>query len=204
MQQATRTDLCLSKVLWFVQQGWPSTVPEFAKPFSNRSELSVEEGCVLWGIRVLVPKKLQGRVLDELHSNHLGMSRMKSLARSYVWWPGLDHDTEEVAKGCASCQTVKDMPAFAPLHLGSGQCTCGSVDFAGPFQEKMYFIIVDAHSKWPKVFVMTSIISSNTIAVLRCVFASHGLPLQLVSDNGPQFLSEEFKQYLEANKVKHI
>ena len=76
MQQATRTDLCLSKVLWFVQQGWPSTVPEFVKPFSNRrSELSVEEGCVLWGIRVLVPKKLQGRVLDELHSNHLGMSQ---------------------------------------------------------------------------------------------------------------------------------
>ena len=78
------------------------------------------------------------------------------------------------------------------------------MDFAGPFQGKMYFIIVDAHSKWTEVFEMTSTTSSNTIAVLRCVFASHGSSLQLVSDNGPQFASEEFKQYLEANEVKHI
>ena len=68
----------------------------------------------------------------------------------------------------------------------------------------MYFVMVDVHSKWPEVFEMTSTTSSNTIAVLRRVFASHGLPLQLVSDNGPQFVSEEFKQYLEANRVKHI
>ena len=122
MQQATHTDPCLSKVLRFVQR--PSTVPEFAKPFSNRrSELSVEEGCVLWGIHVLVPKKLQGRVLDELHSNHLGMSQMKSLARSYVWWPGLDRDIEELAKGYASCQTELRLPNFLLSYRSTPHAT---------------------------------------------------------------------------------
>ena len=85
MQQATCTDPCLSKILQFTHWGWPFNVSEFAKPFSNRwGELSAEGGSVLWKTRVTVPKKLQGRVLDELHSNHLGMSRMKSYARSYV------------------------------------------------------------------------------------------------------------------------
>ena len=85
IQQATRTDPCLSKILQYTHHGWRSIVPEHAKPFSNRrSELSVEGVCVLWGTRIIVPKKLQGRVLDELHCNYLGMSRMKSLAQSYV------------------------------------------------------------------------------------------------------------------------
>ena len=167
----------------------------------------MEGGCLLWGTRVVVPKKLQGKVLNELHCNHLGMSRMKNLARSYVWWPGLDRDIEEITKGCTSCQVVKDMPAVAPLHPWSWPAKAWRrvhVDFAGPFQGKMYFVMVDAHSKWPEVFEMRSTTAISTIAVLRQVFASHGLPLQLVSDNGPQFVAEEFKQYLAANGVKHI
>ena len=208
IQQATRTDPCLSKILQYTHHGWPSIVPEYAKPFSNRrSELTVEGGCVLWGTRVIVPKKLQGRVLDELHCNHLGMSRMKSLAQSYVWWPGLDREIEEIAKGCTSCQGVKDLPAVAPLHPWIWPAKSWQrvhVDFAGPFQGKMYLIMVDAHSKWPEVIEMGSTTAKSTIAVLRQIFASHGLPLQLVTDNGPQFVSDDFKQYLEANGVKHI
>ena len=78
------------------------------------------------------------------------------------------------------------------------------VDFAGPFQGKMYLTMVDAHSKWPEVIEMGSTTAKSTIAVLQQVFVSHGLPLQLVTDNGPQFVSDGFKQYLEANGVKHI
>ena len=167
----------------------------------------MEGVCVLWGTRVIVPKKLQGRVLDELHCNHLGMSRMKSLARSYVWWPGLDQEIEEIAKGCTSCQGMKDLPAVAPLHPWNWPAKAWQrvhVDFAGPFQGRMYLIMVDAHSKWPEMIEMGSTTAKSTIAVLRQVFASHGLPLQLVTDNGPQFVSNDFKQYLEANGVKHI
>lgn len=169
--------------------------------------MSVEGSCLLWGTHVVVPKKLQGKVLNKLHCNHLGMSCMKSLARSYVWWPGLDRNIEEITKGCTSCQAVKDMPAVAPSHQWSWPARAWQrvhVDFAGPFQGKMYLVIVDAHSKWPEVFEMRSTTANSTIAVLRQVFASHGLLLQLVSDNAPQFVAEEFKQCLAANGVKHI
>ena len=50
-------------------------------------ELSVQDECLLWGSRVEVPEVLRPRVLNELHSGHVGICRMKSLARSYFWWP---------------------------------------------------------------------------------------------------------------------
>ena len=68
----------------------------------------------------------------------------------------------------------------------------------------MLFVVTDAHSKWPEVCVMDSTTSSKTISVLREMFARYGLPRQLVSDNGPQFTSGEFKQFLHANGIKHI
>ena len=68
----------------------------------------------------------------------------------------------------------------------------------------MFFIVVDAHSKWPEVEVMSTTTSEKTIEVLRSLFAHHGLSEKLVSNNGPQFTSAEFKQFLEGKSIKHI
>ena len=70
-------------------------------PYLNhRTELTIEEGCLLWGIRVVVPQKLQEIILRELHRDHLGMMRMKAVARSFVWWEGLDGAIESVVRSC--------------------------------------------------------------------------------------------------------
>ena len=76
----------LGRVLRLTQKGWPSTCPsEDLKPYYSRStELSVVHGCITWGVRVIVPKKLQLQVLLELHQGHLGIFRMKSLARAVM------------------------------------------------------------------------------------------------------------------------
>jgi len=68
----------------------------------------------------------------------------------------------------------------------------------------MFFIVVNAHSKWPEVEAMSATTSEMTIEVLRSLFAHYGLPEQLASDNGPQFTSSEFTQFLEGNHIKHI
>jgi hypothetical protein len=208
IQLATQRDPVLSKVLTYTRHHWPDDIPEELKPYSNRrDELTLEGNCVLWGIRVIVPNSLQGKVLEELHRNHAGMTQMKRVARSYVWWPKMDQNIEDLSKSCSACQSNRDDPAAAPLHPWTWPAKPWQrihIDFAGPFLGKMFFLVVDAHSKWPEAFEMPSTTSSATIRVLRHLFAAYGLPLQLVSDNGPQFCSQEFSTFLQENGVKHI
>ena len=68
----------------------------------------------------------------------------------------------------------------------------------------MFLIVVDAHSKWQEVIQMSSITTSKTVEALQVLFAKYGLPEQLVSDNGPQFTSEDFSQFMRMNGIKHI
>ena len=90
IRQWTDKDPLLSRVRTLVLQGWRDGEEEEMRPFSQRSEeLSVQDGCVLWGSRVSIPKKGQQGVLELLHDGHPGISRMKGIARSIVWWPGL-------------------------------------------------------------------------------------------------------------------
>ena len=208
---ATRSDPELSRVLNFTLKGWPAVHTEESmtlQPYwTRRGELTVECGCLLWGVSAVVPRKLQQQVLKELHDGHPGMVRMKNLARSYVWWPGLDSNIEELVKSCPQCQETKSAPPKAPLHpwvWPSKPWERIHVDFAGPFLGKMFFIVVDAHSKWPEVISMSTTTSLATVAELTRLFASYGIPQQLVSDNGPQFTSGEFKEFLRTNGVRHI
>ena len=208
LQTATRTDVLLSKVMRYTKHGWPNEVSAALLPFQRKQqEITVENGCLLWGIRVLVPTKLRTKLLDELHQGHPGISKMKAVSRSYFWWPGLDKDIEELGKSCKSCQSVKNSPPTAPLYPWSWPSKPWErihVDFAGPFQGSTFLIVVDAYSKWPEVFRMSSTTADKTIEVLRHLFAAQGLPEQLVSDNGPQFVSEEFAAFMRGNGIRHI
>ena len=77
------------------------------------------------------------------------------------------------------------------------------MDFARPFAGRMFLLVVNAHSKWPEIHIMPTTTASKTISVLREMFARYGLPQQLVSDNGPQFIAEDFSIFLYVNGVKH-
>ena len=81
------------------------------KPFNRRKdELSVQEGCLLWGSHMVVPQKGHEQVLDLLHQCHPGQARMKSLARTLVWWPGIDADIGAKVQGCQQCQENQKSP----------------------------------------------------------------------------------------------
>ncbi len=129
---------------------------------------------------------------------------MKNLARSFVRWPGIDLQVEETVKQCDSCQRTRHLPAVAPLQpweWPQRPCARLHVDYAGPLLDHMFLVTVAAHSKWMDVKALKSATSQSTIEHLRSLFATHGLPELLVSDNGTVFTSAEFQEFLKNRQI---
>jgi hypothetical protein len=156
IQRETRKDKVLASVLNQTMNGWENTDNKTLNPYYNRrNEITVSHGCLMWGIRVIIPVKFRTRILELLHSSHPGVVKMKALARSHVWWPGIDHEIEKLVKSCTGCQTTQHAPTLAPLHPWEWPETPWQrvhIDFAGPFINRMFFVMMDTHSKWPEIF----------------------------------------------------
>ena len=110
IKEATKVDPVLSQVFKYILEGWPKSLNQsqsnLKQFFYQKDHLSVEQGCILLGYRVIVPTKYQERLLSELHSDHPGMCKMKALACSYLWWPSLNKDIEMKVKSCKICRSV--------------------------------------------------------------------------------------------------
>ena len=61
-----------------------------------------------------MPPQGRAAVLEELHEMHPGCTKMKALARSYIWWPKMDKDIEDLVKKCRVCQESRASPPSAP------------------------------------------------------------------------------------------
>ena len=119
IREATRGDPVLSRVVYCTLHGWPAqdSIPEELKMYyTKQEEFTVEDGCLLGGTRVVIPAKYRAAVLSELHFNHPGMVRMRSLARLHVWWPSLDHDVEQTVRDCDDCQANRSR---SPLKVNN-------------------------------------------------------------------------------------
>ena len=204
----TRRDPLLSRVKQFIQSGWPATVESQLRPYwTRRCELTVLDGCIVWGSRVVVPSPGRQRVLQQLHEGHPGMARMKGLARMHMWWPRMDEDVTQVVRSCHECQKNQATPPQAPLQPWSWPKQPWSrlhLDFAGPMLNHMFLVVVDAHTKWIEVVPMSNSTSFSTIQQLRTLFAQFGIPRTVVTDNGPCFISEEFREFMIKNGIHHI
>ena len=145
------------------------------------------DGCILWGTRIIVPPAGRQQLLHELHIGHLGMSRMKASARSFMWWPRMDAEIEGLVKSCMECQLTRPLPPVAPLQLLTWPSRPWShlhLDFAGPFQKYMFLVVIDACSKWIEVFPMNTSTLDATIQHLRTLFSQFRIPDTIVTDNG--------------------
>ncbi|XP_041987296.1 uncharacterized protein K02A2.6-like [Aricia agestis] len=204
----TRRDSLLSKIYGYIMFNWPDTLNDKIEKiyWDRRHSMHIDQGCILWGYRIVVPTSLRSSVLREIHDGHPGVVKMKQIARNYVWWENLDSDIEQVARECVACRQLRAAPPAAPLHSWPWPAEPWSrlhVDFLGAFNGCYFLVVIDAHSKWIEVEKVTSTSASVVIGHLRKLFARFGLPKRLVSDNGPPFSSFEFAQYLERNGIRH-
>ena len=168
-------------------------------------ELCVIGQLVLGGTRIIIPSKLQPRTLALAHEGHLGVVGTKQNLRTKVWWPGMDKAAERHCRACHGCQLVARPDPPEPIRstsLPDGPWQDLAVDLMGPLPSgHSLLIIVDYYSRFYEVEVMQS--TEKITDRLADTFCRHGLPNTIKSDNGPQFKSNEFREYCEQHSIIH-
>nr|VZI12977.1 unnamed protein product [Spirometra erinaceieuropaei] len=185
IRRATEQDPVLRQAITYVQTCWPTTAlaGDLRQLFLRRASLSVVDSCLMFADRVVIPSSLRPTVLRQFHAAHPGASRMKSIARSFAYWPGIDGDIDDLVRRCSRCQQAAKMPprqAPVPWEPSERPWSRVHIDFAGPLNGVSYLILVDAYSKWSEIAPLNPATASVTIAFLRRIFSQHGLPEVLV------------------------
>ena len=168
-------------------------------------DLSIHNGLMMRSNRIVIPKDLQQEVLSQLHSGHHGIHKCKERARCSVWWPGINMDIEEYIKKCRVCCQFQ-RPRFEPLCPSELPDTPWQKVGTDLFEWKQvsYLLVVDYYSRFIEIAKLSSTTSRGVINHLKSIFARHGIPQIVVSDNGPQYSSSEFAQFARDYKFNHI
>ena len=211
IQGASAQDPLLDKVKAALEQGWPTGDALLQlRPFKSvAADLSVRDGILLLRDRVFVPQVMRKQVLNELHLGHPGITRFKRSLRLAYWWPGMSADAEQHVKHCVGCLHSEKSRSTQGIPVGTfpvpdtpGQLY--NLDIAGPFHNGRYLVVlIDATSNFPEILDTKDITSSKIIKWLKGIWYRVGLPAGLITDNGPQFVSEEFKSFLQSLDIHH-
>ena len=174
---------------------------------SVKNELCVLGKLVLRGSRLVIPQSLRKEVLHLGHEGHQGVVKMKRRLRTKVWWPRMDLDAERVCKSCHGCQVVGEYSPPEPMQRvepPSGPWQDVACDLLGPLpSDESLLVVVDYYSRFFEVEIMRSTTSKKVIEVMTPMFTRYGYPHSLKSDNGSQFVSDEFETFLSEYGVEH-
>jgi len=211
LRQESNKDPVIATVMRYVKEGWPhkhAEIPEDIRKFQKLSDtLSICHGCLVHGSRVVIPQSLQSKILDLLHTGHFGMERMKQLARTAVYWPGIDAAIETTSRRCESCGEHQNRPSKPPVHpwmLPEKPWSRLHLDHAINFMGTNWLVITDAYTKYPCIHPTSSTSTRATLDLLEEDFAHFGYPHTLVSDNATTFISEEFQSWCKERGITHL
>jgi transposase InsO family protein len=215
---ATLADQVAQRVFDYIRMGWPRRVtdvdPELYPFWRLKDELTVQQSLLLRGPQpqVYVPADERPAILTLAHSGHPGIVRMKNVLRQSYWWPGASSDAEEYVRNCDSCKfadktQIPRAQPIQPLPWPEGPWHTIAVDLVGPVATMagaFVIVVIDLYSKYPEISVRET--CPDTVDVetfLRELFDRFGTPVRLISDNGPQFRSERFEDFLRSQGTRH-
>ncbi|GFS06424.1 Pol polyprotein [Elysia marginata] len=185
----------------FCQRGWPAFMPQnplLQQYWTNQRYLTIIDDILLFNHRIVVPTNMRLEMLNKLHESHLGVTKCCALTKTSVWWPNISSHIENMVRKCSVCAKLRPvakeplLPSSFPEHHWS-RVAMDLFDLHG----KTYLLLVDYHSRWPEIRIRDHLTSAAVIVRLKSIFATHGIPDVLVSDNGPQFASAEFRKFTE-------
>ncbi|KAI8511855.1 hypothetical protein Bbelb_109550 [Branchiostoma belcheri] len=209
VRRETREDSQLVTLKGTIKEGWPDTKdkcdPQIAEYWNHRDELTVHDDVIFKGQKILVPRSMRKEMLDILHEGHLGQEKTKARARDILFWPGLNAQIDERIQRCAVCQehrssNVKEPMTPHPVPQRPWQKVATDLFH---WDGKDFILIVDYYSKYIEFHKLERTRSTDVIIKLKKTFATHGIPEEVISDNGPQYASEEFARFAQTWSFTH-
>ena len=194
------------ELVQYCLKGWPAQLPVALKPYwQYRGHLTVISGLLLMDSRIVIPTSLRVEMLSKLHDGHQGIARSRALAKQSMWWPGLSKQIEDLVNNCKVCcreQRPKTEP-LTPTPLPDRPWQRVGTDLFEHSTGK-YLTVVDYFSRYVEVALLTKTDSASTITKLKSIFARHGVPETVISDNGPQYASAKFAEFARDYGFTHI
>ena len=136
-------------------------------------------------------------IMEDLHKSHEGINKAMSLARTCVYWPGMEADVTDYIKRCLTCINSSNLPieTLHPHEVPSWTLGQSPMDFFQDDFGKKHLIVADYFSKFPYVYPVASSHHFKTINYLWELFTTEGIPAIVMSDNGPPFNGDDFKRF---------
>ena len=210
LQRETLADPSMQKLGKYIKDGWPTyerSVPSDLKPyFPFRDELVVENDVIMKGQRAVIPVALRQVYIAVLHKGHMGVERTRQLACDIAFWPKMRQDIESAVSQRSACNSCRAHLQKQPLinhpvpELPWSTIAADIFDWEG----RQYLVTVDSYSGWFEMDSLSDMSSRTVIGKLQCLFATHGIPEKLLTDNGRQFVSREFKLFSQERNFTHL
>lgn len=171
-----------------------------------KDELSVLDGVLLKGTKIVVPISMRKQMLKLVHEGHLGMEKCKRRAREVLYWPGMHRDIVTLVQNCEVCQRHRHQQPKEPMKPHDKPMEPWGKVGMDLFQlkDKDYLLLMDYHSNYPEFVLLSNTTTEQVIAQTKAIFARHGIPVTVISDNGPQFTSQSFKDFARNYGFEHI
>ena len=209
IRRATAEDEVLQKLRARITSGWPQkraeAEPELQLFWNVRNSLTYIDGLVFKDQQMVVPRKLRTTMMDIIHQPHLGQVMSIRRARQLVYWPGMSREIAEAVQKCEVCcqnQRAQQRESLQPVEVPKLPWqTVGMHLFQ--YGNQQFLIIVDYYSGFIEYSKLSASTSPAVIAHVKSVFARWGIPLKVVSDNGPQFSSRAFREFAEEWQFQH-
>merc|ERR1711997_933912 len=183
------------------------TKEELADYWRHRHCLSVLDGVIMMGERIVIPPSLRKEVLSHLHGAHQGVSQMTARAQASVFWPGITSDIARTRDNCGTCDTIapsqpslEAAPPTIPAYPFEQICS-DYFDLAGTH----YLVTVDGFTGWVDVRRAEpgtdGAGAAGLIATMKETFMAFGVPVEVANDGGPEYTSNEFGKFLSRSCV---